>query len=171
MAVGQYVGVEDAEEEGEESGGQPPEPPRPQKDGRGQDHGQPDDGQAAPEEKAIAVVPAIEEALAPFPRPRRAPGEVVGVDANVHEEERHRRDDACQGRVQRVHPMVAQLHDRVARRQMDDLVEDSGLVALGDDGQRGVGEEGESDRGPGETSGHCAPRRAGALQARTNAQA
>jgi hypothetical protein len=168
---GMLMGPQSTEEEREEPGGQPPEPPCPQEHRECEHHGEGHDGQPAPEEEAVAVVPAVEEPLAPFPRPGRAPGQVVRIDADVHEQQGPGGDHARQRRVQRVQAVVAQLHDRVAGREMDDLVEDGGLVALGRDRERGIDGQRQRDPGPDGARGHCAPRRAGALQASRNAQA
>jgi hypothetical protein len=143
------VGAQRGEDGRAEAGRGAEQAPGPRVDGHDQEAGQARDHEPAPEEQPVAVVPPVEEPLAPLPRAAALPGQVVGVGAHVHEQERHRGDHAGQGRVRRVHAQVALGERRVADGQVDDLVERGGLPELAGHGQHAHDQDEAGDRGPG----------------------
>ncbi len=142
MAVRQNVRAEDAEEQGEQTGDDAVDGPRPEEHRRGEQHSESHDHQPS----RVGVVPAIEELVREAPHLPLAPGGVVLVHPHLREQERQRRDHARQGRVVGIEPVVPQGQEGVAGRQVLRLVEGGGLDPQARDGEKGVESEPERYR-------------------------
>ena len=160
LAVGEDVGAEHAEEQGEHGGGQAVAGAGPQEHRDGEQRAEDDDGQPPPEEEAVGVVPAVQEPLAELPLPAHRPRLVVGLDRHVHEEQGQGGQRLHQRRVLRVEPVVAELEVRVAGRQVRALVEGGRLPPHAADRQRHVdghaGRDGRRRHGAAEADRHRA---------------
>jgi hypothetical protein len=144
--VGEQVGVERAQEEGEPGRAFSIARAREEEDGGEEQDAQGHDGQASPEEQRLRVVPAVEEPLAELPRPADLEGEVVALPLHVEKQEGQGGPSPHQRRMVGVHPMVTQGEAQVARGEMDGLVEGGGLGPRGRDGQAGVECDGDEQR-------------------------